>query len=530
LGLIDKNAFLGPASIKGRAPAGGRNPGPVARQSASEHCAEAALRVAAGEVQTKAGLLFSPLWYSLFRRNFRVRCSKLLLMEETTKTFKMGHSDLEPAAFSFCAGIALAFEALGAELERLHSAAREAELSDGRSLIRRSLCEIDAQYGDVRFDRFDGLPTDRPRAERLNVARAPLQAENRTTLSLDAWDSPTPRRPGSHADVSVGTDDMDAESVARRVMSRQMTAQQVLEVLDRGVPSAMAIELRAKHGTRTFDVQRDAASLVCCRSAAAMAIRLWWPCVAIGVLGAAVPQILLFAVHWANGGLGQFSLAYVSPLWLEVWICVGYWLFAGVLLLWYASMQREIAWMALKQVSTMWIVAMTGVFVAGLISHQEFGVHRSTWVVLPVYIACALLFPLAAMADALPPKVRLRVLRVGAPFGVGCMTIIAVVLRLPTAEGTPGKLVWTVMGTDTVTNLQAITYSATVMALLLAKGALRAWMFPDQLAFIQTSLCVAELAADAAVSWGPRAPPTAVALPGASASVAPHPLDPSALQ
>ena len=40
---------------------------------------------------------------------------------------------------------------------------------------------------------------------------------------------------------------------------------------------------------------------------------------------------------------------------------------------------------------------------------------------------------------------------------------IALVLRLPTAENTPGKLVWTVMGTDTVTILQALTYSATVM-------------------------------------------------------------------
>jgi hypothetical protein len=73
----------------------------------------------------------------------------------------------------------------------------------------------------------------------------------------------------------------------------------------------------------------------------------------------------------------------------------------AVLLLWSASLQREIAWMALRQFSTMWIVAMTGVFVAGVISLQDFGVHRSTWVVLPVYIGCALVFPLVAMADAL---------------------------------------------------------------------------------------------------------------------------------
>jgi hypothetical protein len=67
----------------------------------------------------------------------------------------------------------------------------------------------------------------------------------------------------------------------------------------------------------------------------------------------------------------------------------------------FASMQREIAWMALKQVATLWIIAMTGVFVAALVSLYEFGVHRSTWVDLPVYIGCALFYPLIAMADAL---------------------------------------------------------------------------------------------------------------------------------
>ena len=34
------------------------------------------------------------------------------------------------------------------------------------------------------------------------------------------------------------------------------------------------------------------------------------------------------------------------------------------------------------------------------------------------------------------------------------------------------------------------------MTVLLAKGVLRAWAFPNQLAFVQTSLCVAELASD----------------------------------
>ena len=47
----------------------------------------------------------------------------------------------------------------------------------------------------------------------------------------------------------------------------------------------------------------------------------------------------------------------------------------------------------------------------------------------------------------------------------------ATVALLP-AEGTLGELVWTAMGTDTVPNLRAQTYSATLMAALLSKGAL----------------------------------------------------------
>ena len=195
-------------------------------------------------------------------------------------------------------------------------------------------------------------------------------------------------------------------------------------------------------------------------------------------------------------------------------------------MLWFASMQREVAWMALKQASTVWIIAMTGVFVASLVSLHEFGVHRSTWVDLPAYVGCALFFPLVAMADALPPKLRLPVLRFLGPFAFGAAAAIALVLRLPTAEGTPGKLVWTVMGTDTVTNLEALTYSATVLTVLLAEGVVKSWVFPSSLAFIQTSLDVAECATGFAGAAASQGPSTA---PAASASVAPYPLTPNSL-
>jgi hypothetical protein len=252
-------------------------------------------------------------------------------------------------------------------------------------------------------------------------------------------------------------------------------------------------------------------------------IRLRWVCIMICILGAAVPILVIFVVHWASGGLGQFALAYEWPLWLEVWMCVGWWLAICVAMLWFASMNREIAWMVLKQVSTLWIIMMTGVFVAALVSLWEFGVHRSTWVVLPMYVGCALFFPMIAMADALPPKLRLPVLRFLGPFAFGAAGAVALVLRLPTAEDTPGELVWTEMGADTVTNLQVLTYSSTVLTFLLAKGVVKSWVFPDRLAFVQTSLVVAERVCSAAAVHGPHA------APASRGSVAPYPLRPNSL-
>ncbi len=149
---------------------------------------------------------------------------------------------------------------------------------------------------------------------------------------------------------------------------------------------------------------------------------------------------------------------------------------------------------------------MTRVLVAGNVSQQEFALHRSTWVHLPVYAGHLLLFPLVVMADALPPKLRLPVLRFLGPSAFGAAASVALVLRLPTAEGTPGKLVWTIMGTDTVTILQALTYSSSVLTLLLAEGVLNGWVFPNKLAFIQGSwdrMCANVAASVAPNTLGP---------------------------
>jgi hypothetical protein len=308
------------------------------------------------------------------------------------------------------AAVAERLDAIGAELAATYAAASGAERQQVGERIRARLRELHLQY-----------------------AHAPHE-EGRDSR-------PDPR---SHADASVGTDGVEDDAPDGRLVRRRTTVHEVLAILDSGIASSMMVELAPRCCPRTLDVQDDLARMVCGRSAAALAIRLRWVCIAIGILGMVVPTLVIFAVHWASGGLGQFALAYEWPLWLEVWECVGWWLIVCLLLLCYASMQREIAWMALKQVSTLGIIAMTGVFVAGWVSLHEFGVHRSTWVVLPVYIGCALFSPLIAMGDALPPKLRLPVLRFFGPFALGAAATVALALRLPAAEDTPGELVWTI--------------------------------------------------------------------------------------
>ena len=250
----------------------------------------------------------------------------------------------------------------------------------------------------------------------------------------------------------------------------------------------MMIQLRVMHDGRSLEISRDLASLVVGRAAVPLVTRLRWVLVAIAAVGAPTPVIVTFALHWASGGLGQFALAYPWPLWLEAWWCVGWWLAIGVALLWCASLQRELAWLALKQPSTLWIIAMTGLWTAGFVGLYDVGKRRSTWVTVPVHILLVLAFPLIAMADALPPAVRLSVLRLVGPTALAAVGAVALVLRLPTAEATPGKLVWTVMGTDTMTNLQVITFSGTLIGAMLAEGVLKAWCFPNELAFIRASL------------------------------------------
>jgi len=182
-------------------------------------------------------------------------------------------------------------------------------------------------------------------------------------------------------------------------------------------PAQSGIELKVEHDGRSLQISQDLASLVFGRAAAPLVVRLRWVLAVIASLGAPTPTIVTFAVHWASGGVGQFAIAYEWPLWLEVWWCVGWWVTLVVVVLLYGSLQRELAWIAFKQPSTLWIIAMCGLWGAGFVSLHDFGIQRSTWVTVPLHVTPMLFFPLVAMADAMPPAVRLSAIpRAGLPW------------------------------------------------------------------------------------------------------------------
>jgi hypothetical protein len=176
---------------------------------------------------------------------------------------------------------------------------------------------------------------------------------------------------------------------------------------------------------------------------------------------------------------------------------VGLWVAVVIALFHYAPLlQRDIAsaWMVLRTPATLWIFAMTGLFVASLVSIMTYELDRviALPVDIPVYIFCSLFFPLVAMADALPPRLRISFHRIG---GVGTMlilTTIGVVLRLPAALYTPGDSKWAVLGVETVSSLYVLQYSTAVLGLLIARGVLYTLIWPSRLAYPRLSLEIRE--------------------------------------
>jgi hypothetical protein len=229
--------------------------------------------------------------------------------------------------------LAQRLEAAGALLSRLQFVASSAEVADVRALV-------DVVAGELMLARERELGATRPAVRSQGVAAA--------------W---------------VADDELPADGANAHA--------EVEPPMDGFVET---IELSALQGARLLDSSQDLAGLVSGRLSVELATRLTTTRVVVGVgyVGAAVPCLVIFATLWATGGVGQFAMAYKWPFWLEVWFCVGWWICAGLLLLAYGSLHRELAWMALKQASTCWIIAMTMVYVGASVSLYDFGVRRDT--------------------------------------------------------------------------------------------------------------------------------------------------------
>ena len=244
--------------------------------------------------------------------------------------------------------------------------------------------------------------------------------------------------------------------------------------------------------THTLDVEEDLACLVIGRTLVPIvdsrAFRLVFFPVMLLTWSSECLQILL-----ADCDLGQFSWAYPVPLWMDVYRTLAYVCWMPSLVFLYGAMQRRIISRALRQTSTIWIIITTAAFVISHVSYLTFGpLRRSLWLDLPRYMAWTLWFPAVALSDALPGTLRIHVLRWA---GVLILTITASIclfLRLPSTP-LPGLQLCTVMGVEEVTHYDVELKSSTILTLLLARGVLKAWVKPRQLAFIGGALVAREV-------------------------------------
>jgi hypothetical protein len=144
--------------------------------------------------------------------------------------------------------------------------------------------------------------------------------------------------------------------------------------------------------------------------------------------------------------------------------------------------------------------------VACEVSLLSFGCGKPLYFTLPVYVGHALFFPLIAMADALPRSLRLVVLRFFGPAAVAVLGGIAIWLQLPAAAHAPGVRTLTVLGVETISNLNCLSKAATILLILVAKGVLRGWLYPENLSFLRAPIMTRKGVAVSSVGPGHERP------------------------
>ena len=256
----------------------------------------------------------------------------------------------------------------------------------------------------------------------------------------------------------------------------------------------------AARAPTSLRLEDDLLSFCGARSQALWVTRQRWRFVALAFVGVVLPELLQFV--FADCAFGEFVIAYPSPLWLDTWKSVGYSVGVVLLCLCYSALQRQLLSRVFWMPSTFWILTVSLLLVACEVSLLSFGIGKPLYLTLPVYVGHALFFPLIAMGDALPHSLRLVVLRFFGPAAVSVLACLAIWLQLPAAARAPGSFALTVMGVETLTNLNCLSKAATVLLILVAKGVVRSWLYPDQLSFLRSAIMTRQGAESASMLGG----------------------------
>jgi hypothetical protein len=136
----------------------------------------------------------------------------------------------------------------------------------------------------------------------------------------------------------------------------------------------LAIKLSPARCRFPIDLSQDLVSVVCGRSLVEITAprRLRGIPMLVFFFGAFVPTVVLHVMTWMNEP-GKFAFTAERPLWLDIWLCVGYSAVFGFMLLYMWSLQRTLFLLALAESSTQWCIIMSAVAIGGNVSALSFG-------------------------------------------------------------------------------------------------------------------------------------------------------------
>jgi len=194
---------------------------------------------------------------------------------------------------------------------------------------------------------------------------------------------------------------------------------------------------------------------------------------------------------------GTYEGTCQKPLWGEALLCASSSLLLACVIALYGSMQRQIVKRVLLQAGTMYIWATSVVFVLfGMTPSYAYSpVRGSIWFYAPYLFTLAIGFPVIAMSDALPAKVRRPIVLYVAPLAVVYSIYLSVALRMPGAQASTENVFLYNAGAETMTSFDLRLECLGILGCLLARGALNAWVWPGRMAYMHAKINAEELVA-----------------------------------